>query len=99
VHLQVVRALEHLPARLAGVRHKAPLVLVAHVTQQRALQIENPRAERALKLGLFRRLTHGVDSVRIGDPFEPIGRGGVVGGGGGVILTGGPAHPGPRPAF
>ena len=70
VHLQVVRAFEHLAARLAGVGNEAALVLVAHVAQQRALQVEDAGAERALKLGPLRGLTHGVHSVGVGDAFE-----------------------------
>ena len=69
VHFQVVSSFEDLSTRLAGMRHKSALVLVAHVSQQRALKIEDARAHRALELGPVWSLTHRVHRVSVGQPL------------------------------
>lgn len=57
----MVGSLEDLTASLTWVGHKATLVLVPHVAQQRALQIKDARAHCALELWALGRLAHGVD--------------------------------------
>jgi hypothetical protein len=51
MHFEMVGPLEHLPARFTGMRNESALMLMPHVSQQSAFQIENTRAQRALKLG------------------------------------------------
>lgn len=70
VDFEMVGPLEDLAARLARVRHKPALVLVSHVAQKRTLEVENARADGALKLGALRRVTHGVHRVRVCYPLE-----------------------------
>lgn len=69
VHFQMVSSFEHLAASFAGVRHKSALVLVAHVAQQRALEVKNAGTHRALELGTLGRLAHGVHRVSVGQPL------------------------------
>ena len=61
VHFEMVGPLEHLPARLTGMRNKSSLMLMPHKSEQCAFQIENTRAQRTLKLGSVGSLAHGVD--------------------------------------
>lgn len=70
VHFEVIGPLEHLSARLAGMGHKSSLMLVSHMPQESAFQIENTRAERTLKLGAVSGLAHRVDGIRVGETLE-----------------------------
>lgn len=86
VNFQVVGPLKDLPALSAWVRHKASLVLVPHVPEERALEVEAPAALGAPELDrALRGLAQGVDVVllRIVQPLQP--RHGVVGGPGGGV--------------
>lgn len=84
MNFQMISSFEDLSARFTRMRHKSALVLVAHVPQQRALQVEHPRTDGALKLGAFRRLAHRVHGVRVRDPLEAGGGGAQLGRGGGA---------------
>lgn len=91
VHFEMIRPLEHLSARLAGVWYKPSLVLVPDVAQQGTLEVENSGAHRALELWPVRCLAHAVDRVGVGQPLQPgLARGGTGGsagrGRGGVRL-------------
>jgi hypothetical protein len=82
VHLEVVRPLEDLPALRAGVGHEPALVLVSHVSEQRALEVEAAVAGLAAKfLYAFVRLVEGKDVVRVRDPLEALPAGSVSRGG------------------
>ena len=69
VHLEVIRALKDLSALRAGVRHEAVLVLVAHVAQEGALEVEAAVAGLAAELVAVCRLHHGENVVGIGQPL------------------------------
>lgn len=71
VHFEVIGPLEHLSARLTGMRHKSSLMLMSHMPQESAFQIENTRAESALELRAVGCLAHGVDGIRVGESLEP----------------------------
>ena len=96
----MVSSFEHLATSFAGVRHKSALVLVAHVAQQRALQVKNAGTHRALELGTLGRLAHGVHRVSVGQPLKPVsGRGWLQCGGlGPAVVRAGPAVAHERPA-
>jgi len=86
VDLEVVGALEHLAARAAGVGHEPALVLVAHVTEEGALEVEAPAAREAPELEALRRRARDVRGPLPGraGPLRParpragreVGRGG-----------------------
>ena len=66
VHFQMVGSFKDLTARFARMRHKTALVLVTHVPQQRALQVEHTRTDGTLKFCALWRLTHAIDRVCVG---------------------------------
>ena len=80
VHFEMIRPLEHLSARLAGVWYKPSLVLVPDVAQQGTLEVENSGAHRALELWPVRCLAHAAGCLHMYDKRMVAGCRGWVGG-------------------
>ena len=75
VNFQMISSLKHLTTCFTGMGHEAPLMLMSNMTKQRAFEIKNSCTNRALKLGPFRGLTHGIHGISIGYPLESSGGG------------------------
>ena len=70
VDLQVVSSLEHLATSFAGMRHKATLMLMSDMSEQGAFEIEDSGTHGTLELWTLRSLTHGVDTVSVGQSLQ-----------------------------
>ena len=70
VNLQVISSLEHLATSFAGMGHKAPLVLMSDMSEQCAFEIEDSGTHGTLELWTLRSLTHGIDTVSVGQALE-----------------------------